>query len=550
MFPRQFRFLLWFIFLLFLVIGCRQVTGTSVSVEQAPLIESSACNGRFIPHDLPHETATAVGRVGFYISNGAGLAVNDLDNDGDMDLVLANLYGPSHIFWNERDWQFRQEELFDGSVRAVTTVDVDGDGWLDIVLSRRNGRVGYWRNTRAENENTVPAFVKDRLDGVESYVYSMTWGDLDADGDLDLITASYDASLEKQSGAAFKESGWAGVFVHENEAGQFTPTRLNEAAQALTLGLVDVDQDGRRDILVGNDFDVPDYVWLARGDGWETADPFDVTTFSTMSLDSGDINNDGRWEFFAADMHPYSGDRDMMLQWLPAMAEMDHNVPADDPQYMENVLQVMNQKGEYENIAKDNRIEATGWSWSSKFGDLDQDGYLDLYSVNGMAALEIFSHLPNDELIEENQAFRNDGQGNFEPRANWGLNSTYGGRGMSMGDMDNDGDLDIIINNLRAPAQIFENQLCQGASLLVDLRWPESNNTHSLGAKLTLNTNNGIYVRDVRAASGYLSGDPSRIHFGFPQDSELHSLEIIWPDGANSVIQDLEKNHLLIVERD
>jgi hypothetical protein len=209
-----------------------------------------------------------------------------------------------------------------------------------------------------------------------------------------------------------------------------------------------------------------------------------------------------------------------------------------------------NHDGLYENIAPQSGVEATGWSWSSKFGDLDQDGFLDLYVVNGMQALDNFSHLPNDELVEENQVYRNDGQGNFRLMSGWALNSIYGGRSMSMADLDGDGDLDIVVNNLRAPSQIFENQLCAGASLLVDLRWPDSQNTHALGARLTLQTRNGNYLREVKATSGYLSGDPSRIHFGFPAESQVQALVVTWPDGRVSTIDGLEANMLVRIERD
>ena len=137
--------------------------------------------------------------------------------------------------------------------------------------------------------------------------------------------------------------------------------------------------------------------------------------------------------------------------------------------------------GAYANEAGARGLQASGWSWSAQFGDLDQDGYLDLYIVNGMAAEEMFSHLPGDELVEQNLIFRNDQQGNFQPEPAWGLNATEGGRSMAMADLDNDGDLDIVINNLRAPAIIYENRLCNGNSLTVDLSWPASKNTRAIG---------------------------------------------------------------------
>ena len=153
-----------------------------------------------------------------------------------------------------------------------------------------------------------------------------------------------------------------------------------------------------------------------------------------------------------------------------------------------------------------------------------------------MTAMEIFRHLPGDELVEENQAYRNNGQKRFEPAPEWKLNSTAGGRGMSMADFDGDGDLDVLINNLRSPSQMFENRLCSGKSLLVDLRHPGSGNTRALGAELLLHTSNGVFRRSVHAAGGYLSGRSARQHFGLPEGSGIHALEIRWPDRSVSVI--------------
>ena len=118
-----------------------------------------------------------------------------------------------------------------------------------------------------------------------------------------------------------------------------------------------------------------------------------------------------------------------------------------------------------------------------------------------------------------------------------------------MADLDDDGDLDIVVNNLRRPAQLFENQLCTGRSLQVDLSWPDSGNTRAIGATLALHTSRGVYYRQVKAAGGYLSGDPARIHFGFPADTALRRLEIRWPDGAVSTADPLSPQTRLNVVR-
>ncbi|MCY3901002.1 MAG: CRTAC1 family protein [Caldilineaceae bacterium] len=515
------------------------ITVNPLNPRTASAAQSRPCTGSFAEHELPHVTGTAFERVTYFTSNGAGLAVGDLDNDGDEDFVLANLLGPNKIFWNEGNWQFRPQLLLDGSLRGLALVDVDGDGWLDITATSRSGILLYWRNSGGEEGS--PPFTNEqepaRLQGVDGFAYSLQWADLDADGDLDLVTASYDASLEKQIGRrALDATDQNGVFVYKNENGRFWPTRLASRSQGLALQLQDLNGDRRIDILVGNDFDVHDAVFLnQRGGSWLEAEPFATTTFSTMSFDTGDIDNDGQLELFAADMHPYSEEPEIMRQWLPVMETMPPPSPDDAPQVMANVLQER-QGDAWSDQAEAWQIPFSGWSWSAQFGDIDQDGLLDLYVVNGMTAMEIFRHLPGDELVEENQAYRNDGGNRFTPAPEWKLNSTAGGRGMSMADFDGDGDLDVLINNLRSPSQIFENQLCSGRSLLVDLRQPGSGNTRALGAELLLHTSTGIYRRSVHAAGGYLSGRSARQHFGMPLESRIIMLEVRWPDRVLSLI--------------
>jgi hypothetical protein len=492
------------------------------------------CTNTFVTHTLDYTSTPPTNPVILYDSNGSGVAVGDLDGDGDQDIVLANLAGPNTILWNQGQLRFTRQELPHGLSRAVVIADVDGDTLPDITFTRRNQKPSLLRNTGRPGTERFEITV---LPEVNNPFYTLTWDDLDGDGDLDLIAGSYDTELAKLDGLIFQQrGGGVGVFVYERRGDSFVQHRLSHEADALAIALPDLNNDGRRDIWIGNDFDRPDYVWL-QGESlasWQPVMPSSAISENTMSLDMGDIDNDGDFELFATDMKPITRDSETMARWLPMMQRMTRTDNSSDPQRTENTLLVRGANGLWYNQAYERGVDASGWSWSGKFGDLDRDGFLDLYVVNGMMAAGLFEHLPGHELSEPNVVWRNDGRGGFTRRPEWRLGSTASGRGMSMADFDGDGDLDIVVNNLGSPAQLFENRLCGGQNLLVDLRWPASGNTAALGATLALHTSAGTFHREVRAQSGYLSGDPSQIHFGIPQGASVERLAITWPDGAVS----------------
>jgi hypothetical protein len=516
------------------------VMAVETTVTSTPFALPSDCEDRFVTHSLPHTTTVPGGaEVRMFEANGSGAGINDLDNDGLMDIVLANHAGANTILWNSGGLEFEQATFGDGNTRAVTIIDLDADGWQDIVFSRVASAPNLWRNLGGRQ------FEQVLLPGVSQPLYSINWADTDQDGDLDLVGGTYDAELLTLLGTEFLDSHIAGVYAYENANATFYPERLADEAQALALLLSDIDGDGSPEILVGNDFAVPDYSWTRSENGWKELWPFNDMSHSTMSFDSADLDNDSHVELFSTDMKPYAADEVTMAAWEPVMSSMMDMPHAEgDPQVMANVLQ-----GIDSDIAEQAGIDATGWSWSGKFGDLDQDGYLDLYVVNGMIESTIFGHLPAGELVEENQAFRNDGSGAFVTMPGWGLQASASGRGLSIADLDNDGDLDMVVNNLRAPALLFENRLCGGDSLQVALQHEGSLNRNAIGARLVLHSSIGQLSREIKAASGYLSGDPSRAHFGFPSGTTLERLEIRWPDGEISEVAAPAANALLTVHR-
>jgi enediyne biosynthesis protein E4 len=518
-----------------------------VHVARSALAAAQTCENRFVPHGLGVNDGVRIREITTYTSNGAGLAAGDLDRDGDLDLVFASVDRESTVLWNDGALAFRPEPIDDQFTRAVNAVDVDGDGLLDLVFTHRGAApISFWRNLGPND--TGRRFAREPLPGVSHYAYAMAWADLNRDGALDLVTGAYDAELRNHGLPEPRIAAEGGLVLYERRGGAFVPRQLAQRSEALAVALVDLDGDERLDIWAANDFGLPDGHWLWRGDAWQPARPFEQTSHSTMSIDWGDIANDGRISLFTTDMNPGDISAAVLAAWLPVMSMMEEQRIPDDPQIMANVLQV--RRGErWSNEAARRGVDATGWSWSGKFGDLDNDGFLDLYVVNGMVAANMFAHLPNGELVEENRAFRNRGDGSFGLAPQWGLGSKASGRGVVMADMDGDGDLDVVVSNLRGEAQLFENRLCGGDGLAVDLFWPASGNTRAVGAQLELHTSLGVLRRDIRTSSGYLSGDPPRVHFGLPDGTTLDKLVVRFPDGATAEVGGLAPQTLIEVTR-
>ena len=540
------------------------VTPKTMTSEVA-LRQDGTCTGRFVRHLLPHVTVGGP-QPRTFDSNGAGVALADLDNDSLIDIALAGLGEPITVLWNRDGRSFEPARIDRRDTRAINAVDVDGDGALDLVVTRTDLRPLWLLGAGAERSFSA---VADAEFVGPAPVYAMAWDDLDADGDLDLIAATYDAELaaiemlEVHTRFAAGDGGWQerqrGVFAYENLGGpvdrgpfqvgnaRMQRQRLAGVAEALAVALIDLDGDGSRDVVIGNDYETPDYVYLNTDFGYRMTRQFAEMTHNTMGFASGDIDNDGGLELFAADMSPYRSGADVDASWATLLPPEGAEPPAGN-QVVANVLYAADAAGNFVNRAPGAGVAATGWTWSVQFGDLDNDGFLDLYAVNGMVG-KVFDHLPNAELVEENQALHNDGRGRFVPAPEWGLGASEGGRGMAFADLDLDGDLDVVINNYRAPATWFENRLCGGAALEVDLRQPGSRNPFAIGATLRLVTGDGSYRRDLLVSSGYLSSEPPRAHFGFPAGTSLQALEVTWPDGAVTTVAAPQSGTLVTVER-
>jgi hypothetical protein len=365
----------------------------------------------------------------------------------------------------------------------------------------------------------------------------MIWFDPDRDDDLDLVTASYDMEFGRLVGGEYVSDGDHGVWFVERTGSGWEPTQLADLAHALAVTTVDLDGDGDDDLIVGNDYGVPDAIWL-WDDGWVRDDgSLSVTAANTMSFDVADVDADGDEDLYATDMVPFGDDNP---DFWAAMAEMDHDPPG--PQLVENVLVDL---GDGSNGAPLAGVAASGWSWSGRFADFDHDTDVDLYVANGMAGSPLY--LLEDELQEENVAFRNDGTGRYEPAAEWGLGTTVGSRGVALGDLDGDGDLDVVVSTVGAPARIFENLLCGAPSLIVEPR-QAMGNTHAVGAEVVVTTDGPTMRRTLRSGIGYLAAEATGAHFGLGSHRVL-SIEVRWPDGSRTVIDAPEPGRIRVTRR-
>lgn len=519
--------------------------------------------------------------------NGAGVASGDYDRDGFVDLFLVTEEGQSKLYRNLGDMGFEDvtepaglgdNSNPEGFSIGATFADIDNDHDLDLFLTNWDVPDLLYRN----NGNGTFTDITDQAGvGYPGGSTTATFADYDRDGDLDFFVATYrphdfanefgspqletiDGQIvipedyqsrielvETEDGLSVRQLGEPDLLYRNNGDGTFT--EVGEAAGiiggywGLSASFSEIDNDGWPDLYVTNDFWSPDTFYHNNGDGtFSLIDPDLVqhTPTFAMGMDFGDINNDGLTDYFVGDMLS----RDATLR-LTQHGLMDTTLPPDEAaaQIMRNGLFLNNGDGSFSDIAWMADVAASEWTWTTKFADLDLDGYVDLLITNGMIgdlmdsdvlatinapqfqnAPAYFPDYP--QLATRNLIFRNNGDLTFDETAvAWGFDNAVIGHGATLADLDNDGDLDAVVNNMNQPVGVYRNDALNNR-LVVQLNGRLSN-SQGIGAQVVLTGTNGIQSRIMSTSGGYLSSHEPVLVFGLGEAETIEALQVTWPSG-------------------
>ncbi|MEM7375432.1 MAG: VCBS repeat-containing protein [Bacteroidota bacterium] len=538
--------------------------------------------------------------------NGGGVAVGDVNKDGLMDLYFTANMHPNKLYLNKGNFQFEDitEQAGVGGTRGwstgVTMADVNGDGWLDIYVCNSGDVEGDNKQNELFINNGKPDALsftdKAEAYGIadQGYGTHASFFDYDKDGDLDLYLLNnsfrsiFDFNLEKKQRPIRDELGGDKFF--RNDRGHFTD--ISEAAGiygseigfGLGITVGDVNRDGWLDMFVSNDFFERDYLYMNNGDGTFTEDlenQIQSLSVASMGADMADINNDGLPEIFVTEMLPEGEERFKTKMTFENWDRYSYNVDNGYyHQFTRNVMQLNNGDGTFSEIGRLAGIEATDWSWGALMADYDLDGRKDLYIVNGLRKdiidQDYINFVSNEEFVKQivsdqgvdyqklidtipstrisNYMYRNEGNLAFRNLAkDWGLSTPSHSNGSVYADFDNDGDLDLAVNNVDMPAFIYRNEadsvLQNHHYLKLELHGADQN-TYAIGTNITLKIQGETSYLENIPIRGFQSSVDYRPNFGLGKHTTVDSVIIRWPNDAVSILTHVQADQTLVVTQE
>ncbi len=537
-----------------------------------------------------------------YFYNGGGVAVGDINNDGLDDIYFSANQKPNKLYLNKGNFQF--EDITDKAGVAapgdwktgVTMVDINADGFLDIYVCQ----LGDYKGIEGKNQfyiNNGDLTFTDRAEelGLDFKGFSThaAFFDYDNDHDLDVYLLNHSVHTSRSYGKSDLRNevdSLAGDRLYRNDNGHFTDVTAeagiysSHIGYGLAVGLSDVNMDGFTDIYISNDFHENDYLYLNDGDGTFTesiGDRIDHTSRSSMGNDIADYNNDGWPDILSLDMLP---DDEVIVKMSAGEDPYDiYQLKLGfgyERQFARNTLQLNLGGGKFSEQGIIAGVHATDWSWAPLIADFDNDGLKDLFISNGivrrpndmdyinfisnesipngpannpdMKDAEIAAMMPEGSVV--NYLFRNKGDLTFEDvSAEWGLSKKTFSNGSAYADFDNDGDLDLVVNNINEAATLLRNTTIEIADekssnyLKIELKGLGSN-PNGIGTKLLAYAGANEILREAYVTRGYQSSVAHDIIIGLGEVTSLDSLRIIWPGGASQLLTQVATNQTLSVE--
>lgn len=548
------------------------------SVRSEPLVPSAAATGASLFTLIPasesgldavnrYDDPEMWGRRYAEFTGGAvgtGVAVGDYDQDNLPDIYVVNKTGPNRLYRQKAPFVFEDITAAAGVAGSkawgtgATFVDIDGDGWLDLYVCQLNAPNLYYHNN---HDGTFTEQAAAAGIAVIAGSVSGVFDDYDRDGHLDLFL------LTNLGDATRAPRGDPDRLFHNNGDGTFTDVTaaagiVSAADRGHSATWWDADDDGWADLYVANDFEAPDHLYHNNRDGTFTdiaATALPHLPWYAMGADFGDIDNDGQFDLFVADMAAttHLKRQTFSLAQGGAAEAMAQEIPA---QYSLNALYRNTGTGHFLEIARLAGVDRSDWTWSPVFGDFDNDGWQDLFVTNGMVRdlsnSDLIAKLRRTDssaqaaalvrrspvLVEENRAFKNTGLVRFEDATTaWGLRDLGVSFGAVAADFDGDGDLDLICNNFDRFPSLYRNN-SQANRVAIRLRGRRAN-PFAVGARLFAITSARRQSRRITLSHGALSSTPAEVFFGLGHDEQITRLEIFWPDGRNDVAENLAANH-------
>jgi hypothetical protein len=527
-----------------------------------------------------------------YLYNGGGVAVGDLNQDGLGDIYFSANVSGNQLYLNQGDLKFK--EIAQGSGAAgrsgpwktgVAFVDINGDNKLDIYLCYSGNLPPEKRKNQlfvnqGNNQNGVPLFKEMAEEyGIasQSPSTSASFFDFDLDGDLDLFLLNHNTKFNQNQDvnltkALLLRKHEAGSQLFENRQGTFVEVTMEAgiSSSSLSYGLgvavADINEDGYPDIYIGNDYSMPDYLYINQKNGTfknEILERLNHTSHFSMGNDIADINNDGLLDIFTLDMLPEDNERQKLLLAPDNYELFELNLQKGfHYQYMRNMLQLNAGDGTFQEIGQLAGISNTDWSWSALFADFDNDGWKDLFITNGFLRdynnqdflkymdnyvrtsggklkredlLNMVKNMPSSNLT--NYIFQNSSDLTFQNKTiSWGVDQPANSSGAAYADLDNDGDLDLIVNNINSPASVYENQSEKNNKVnYLSIKLSEdSKNRHAIGAKVQVFIGDQVQTLIVNPYRGYQSSVTTALHFGLGENTSVDSIDVFWPNGSFS----------------